>query len=99
MFFYVYPFICATNGTTPPPTLLGDGGCVNNLRLQPTYQPPLIPPYSPNFGRLTCNLILFINPNGTCIFTSDPLTGDIIVTSSEGSITIPTLPATTLPAT
>lgn len=27
LFFYVYPFICASSGTTPPSTLAGPDGC------------------------------------------------------------------------
>lgn len=90
-FFYIYPFICATDGYNPPSTLVGPDGCTQNLRLNPTYVPPLIPPYSPDYGRATCNLILFVNPNGTCIFTAEPATGDIDISSHIGDFTIPTI--------
>lgn len=95
LFFYVYPFICADDGYNPPPTLIGANGCTSNLRLRPTYVPPLIPPYNPQVGRLVCNLILYVNPNGACVFTADPATGDTSITSHLGSLTIPAQPSTT----
>ena len=92
LFNYVYPFVCEgdTPGEQPSDTILV---CAQNLRLNPTYVPPLIPPYSPDFGRLTCNLIKFASPSATCLFTANPTTGDINIMSSLGSITIPTAPA------
>jgi hypothetical protein len=93
-FFYVYPFICSPNGV-PPATLIGANGCTSNISLRPTYVPPLIPPYSPNAGRLVCNLVLYANPNGTCVFTADPATGDTHITTHLGSITIPAQPSST----
>lgn len=94
MFFYVYPFICATDGNNPPRTLLGANGCTSNIRLQPTYVPPIIPPYNPNIGRLVCNLVLYANPNGTCTFESDMTTGDTRIQTNVGSLMIPAQPST-----
>lgn len=94
-FFYVYPFICADSGYNPPRTLIGAGGCTSNLRLRPTYVPPVIPPYNPSVGRLACNLILYANPNGTCVFLSNPATGDTVINSHLGALTIPAQPLTT----
>lgn len=95
LFFYVYPFICTTDGNTPPGTLIGAGGCTSNISLRPTYVPPLIPPYNPQAGRLVCNLVLYANPNGTCTFIADPVTGDTHITSHLGSLTIPAQPTST----
>lgn len=92
LFFYVYPFICATDGNNPPSTLIGAGGCTSNIRLRPTYVPPVIPPYNPNVGRAACNLILYANPTGACVFTSTPETGNTFIHSSLGALTIPALP-------
>lgn len=58
LFFYVYPFICATDGNNPPARLVGANSCTSNIQLRPAYVPPVIPPYNPNAGRLVCNLIL-----------------------------------------
>jgi hypothetical protein len=93
LFFYVYPFICAPAGN-PPPTLLGPDGCTANLSLNLAYVPPVIPPYNPNAGRLVCNLILYVNPNGTCTFEGNSATGDTRIDSHLGSLTIPAQPAT-----
>lgn len=94
LFSYVYPFICSPDGT-PPSTLIGANGCTSNISLRPTYVPPLIPPYNPQAGRLVCNLVLYANPNGTCLFTADPVTGDTHITSHLGSLTIPAQPTST----
>lgn len=87
-FFYVYPFVCASDGNNPPPTLLQ---CPRQVQLNPTYVPPLVPPYNPNVGRAACNLIQFASPTTTCVFTSDPATGNTRVTTSDGFVDIPGL--------
>ena len=87
LFFYVYPFICSQSGSQPPPTL---ANCLQNIRLNPGYRPPLVPPYSPNVGRAFCNLYFVAQPNGTCTFVADAKTGDITATTDNGVFTIPT---------
>jgi hypothetical protein len=88
LFNYVYPFICTgPNGEQPPPTLLQ---CVQNLRINPGYRPPVIPPYSPNVGRAFCNLYYVVLPSGACTFIADPVTGDITATTDSAVFTIPT---------
>lgn len=90
LFFYVYPFVCSESGAAPPPGLLS---CPSNIFLNPNYQPPLIPPYNPDTGRLVCNLILFALPTATCTFTGDPASGTTSVESSLGSLEIPGVPS------
>lgn len=92
IFFYVYPFICTDDPNQPPPTLIGANGCTSNIRLRPSYVPPVIPPYNPNVGRAACNIILYANPNGTCVISSDPASGSTHLATHLGDITIPGQP-------
>lgn len=87
MFSYVYPFLCTgPNGEQPPPTLLQ---CTQNVRLNPGYRPPVIPPYSPNVGRAFCNLYYFVVPSGVCAVTADDATtGTVTATTDSGVFTI-----------
>lgn len=64
MFQYVYPFVCTgSTGQQPPQTLLI---CLQNLDVDPSYRPSLIPSYSPSTRRIICNLYLFAFPTGFC---------------------------------
>lgn len=89
LFAYVYPFICSPDGQAPPVGLLA---CPTSLSINPNYRPPLIPPYNPDTGRLTCNLVRFASPSTTCTFTSDPATGDTSFITSDGPFVVPGTP-------
>lgn len=58
---YVYPFVCPSPAKQP---LLPN--CIQNLRPNPNYRPPLVPQYNPDYGRIYCNLWKFVVPGGTC---------------------------------
>lgn len=62
---YVYPFVCP-GGTQPLAT------CLQNIDPDPTYRPPLVPPYNPDAFRIYCNAYLWtfqrLGQTATCTF-------------------------------
>jgi hypothetical protein len=50
--YYVYPFVCP--GPQQPLA-----SCLANPNPDPTYRPPLVPPYRPNAFRAYCNAYLW----------------------------------------
>lgn len=53
---YVYPLICPDNQPKPL------GACLQTLRLNPSYRPPLFPTYQPDVGRIYCGIWNFVLP-------------------------------------
>lgn len=53
---YVYPVICPDDQPKPL------GQCLQTLRLNPSYRPPLVPTYSPDLGRIYCGIYNFLLP-------------------------------------
>jgi hypothetical protein len=58
LIYQVYPFLCDDSTT-----LLR---CLGSINPDPTYEPPLVPPYDPQADRIVCNTLGFVFGTSNC---------------------------------
>lgn len=58
LIYQVYPFVCDDSST-----LLN---CLGSINPDPSYEPPVVPPYNPQPDRIVCNGVGFVFGTSSC---------------------------------